>query len=168
LSKRLAEEEAWKIAKGKSWELVTICPSFVLGPIQGPRSDATSIKTLVDILNGANNEKGVSPARFGIVDVRDVAKAHVLAAQNPKAHGRYMVTSERPIGQLELVDVLRKSGEFNDFVLPTKENGHVDNPNTYSNKRVTEELGLSLIDPAKSVVDMAKSVIQFGLVKRPQ
>ena len=38
-----AEREAWEISKKHNFELVTICPTFVLGPVISNRADATSI-----------------------------------------------------------------------------------------------------------------------------
>ena len=38
-----AEREAWEISKKHKFELVTICPTFVLGPVISNRADATSI-----------------------------------------------------------------------------------------------------------------------------
>jgi len=166
LSKRLAEEEAWKISKGKAWDLVTICPSFVMGPVQGPRADATSVKAMAAILNGTHNENGVPSPRFGVVDVRDVARAHVLAAQTPKANGRYIVSSYEAHGQLEWVEILKNSGEFKEFTLPTKENGSAPNPNHFDHKKVKTDLGLEFTKLEKTIVEMAHSLIKFGIVSK--
>ncbi len=38
-----AEREAWDASKKHKFELVTICPTFVLGPVISNRADATSI-----------------------------------------------------------------------------------------------------------------------------
>jgi len=38
-----AEREAWEISKKHNFELITICPTFVLGPVISNRADATSI-----------------------------------------------------------------------------------------------------------------------------
>ncbi len=43
-SKTVAEKEAWEIAKQQSkWDLLTINPSFVMGPSLSKRLDATSV-----------------------------------------------------------------------------------------------------------------------------
>lgn len=42
----VAEQEAWKLAEQHGFDLVTIQPSFVIGPVLSRRQDATSIKTL--------------------------------------------------------------------------------------------------------------------------
>lgn len=38
-----AERAAWDASKKHNFELVTICPTFVLGPVISNRADATSI-----------------------------------------------------------------------------------------------------------------------------
>ncbi len=38
-----AEREAWDASKKHNFELITICPTFVLGPVISNRADATSI-----------------------------------------------------------------------------------------------------------------------------
>ena len=38
-----AEKAAWEASKKDGFELVTICPTFVLGPVISNRADATSI-----------------------------------------------------------------------------------------------------------------------------
>lgn len=38
-----AEKAAWEASKKHGFELVTICPTFVLGPVISNRADATSI-----------------------------------------------------------------------------------------------------------------------------
>jgi nucleoside-diphosphate-sugar epimerase len=43
LSKTLAERAAWEIAKAEKLDLVTVNPSFVVGPMLSRRLDATSI-----------------------------------------------------------------------------------------------------------------------------
>lgn len=38
-----AEKAAWEASKKEGFELITICPTFVLGPVISNRADATSI-----------------------------------------------------------------------------------------------------------------------------
>lgn len=38
-----AEKAAWEVSKAEGFDLVTINPTFVLGPVIGDRADATSI-----------------------------------------------------------------------------------------------------------------------------
>ncbi|XP_040373013.1 phenylacetaldehyde reductase isoform X2 [Rosa chinensis] len=75
LSKTLAEEAAWKFAKEKGIDIITINPGWVIGPL---------LQTTLNL----RTEK--FPNRtYRLVDVRDVAIAHILAFENPSASGRY-------------------------------------------------------------------------------
>jgi hypothetical protein len=71
-SKTLAERKAWEYAKESGLELVTIHPSYVLGPITLPREGSFSINGAVDLLNGKFKDVGIPTNIFGIADVRDV------------------------------------------------------------------------------------------------
>ncbi|WP_100488372.1 SDR family oxidoreductase [Sporolactobacillus pectinivorans] len=92
-SKTVAEREAWEMCKKqKKWSLVTINPSFLLGPSLTTRKDSTSISTVVDFLSG-KYKTGVPALTMGYIDVRDVAKAEIAAAFTEKAHGRYLISA---------------------------------------------------------------------------
>jgi len=92
-SKVAAEREAWRIQKGQSrWDLVTINPGLVFGPSLTARSQSASIDTLLAMGDG-RLRNGVPDLVYGCVDVRDVAKAHVLAAFTPEAAGRYLLVA---------------------------------------------------------------------------
>eukprot|EP00262_Sarcandra_glabra_P011791 TRINITY_DN2903_c0_g2_i3.p1 TRINITY_DN2903_c0_g2~~TRINITY_DN2903_c0_g2_i3.p1 ORF type:complete len:223 (+),score=28.66 TRINITY_DN2903_c0_g2_i3:282-950(+) len=87
LSKTAAESEAWEYARESGLDLVTVCPSMVLGPLLQPTLNATSL-FLVKILKG-ENETTENKFRV-IVDVRDVADALLLTYVKPEAAGRYI------------------------------------------------------------------------------
>ncbi len=92
-SKTLAEKEAWKIADAQSkWDLITINPSFVMGPSVSDRADGTSVNFMLSMING-KFAPGVPDIMIGFVDVRDVAKAHILAGFTPAAKGRHIVSA---------------------------------------------------------------------------
>jgi nucleoside-diphosphate-sugar epimerase len=103
-SKTIAERKAWEIARNQErWKLVVINPGFVMGPSLTKRVDSTSIDTMRSLLNG-KFKTGVPDLYFGIVDVRDVAKAHILAATNEKASGRHLLVGEvAPIAEIARV-----------------------------------------------------------------
>jgi dihydroflavonol-4-reductase len=70
------------------WSLVCINPALVMGPLTDA-SQSGSIEVLQQFGNGTTLF-GVPPMWNGIVDVRDVADAHVAAAINP-SKSRYIV-----------------------------------------------------------------------------
>jgi nucleoside-diphosphate-sugar epimerase len=93
-SKYLAEVEAWDMQKKQSrWSLTTINPSFVFGPSLSKRTDSTSINTMLQLGNGTFLV-GVPELYFGVVDVRDVALAHIKAFEIEAASGRHILCAD--------------------------------------------------------------------------
>ncbi len=93
-SKVLAEKEAWKIHDAQQqWKLVVINPSFVMGPPLAHITRSESITLMRDLLTG-KYRSGAPDLMFGFVDVRDVAKAHIMALEDPQARGRYLLANE--------------------------------------------------------------------------
>jgi len=106
-SKVLAEKEAWKIYDNQSsWKLVVINPSFVMGPSLTWESNSESLNLMKDLMKG-KYRMGVPDITFGFVDVRDVARAHILALENEKAEGRHIL-AERSITLLEFAGLIEK------------------------------------------------------------
>ncbi len=105
-SKVLAEKEAWSIAESQStWKLVVVNPSLVLGPPLMGDSASGSFSIMQDMLRGTYRF-GAPDIRFGYVDVRDVADAHLLALEKGDAHGRYLL-AERTSGIIEITHMIR-------------------------------------------------------------
>ncbi|ESQ35921.1 hypothetical protein EUTSA_v10008138mg [Eutrema salsugineum] len=87
LSKTLAENAAWKFAKGNGIDMVAVNPGFTIGPLLQPILNF-SVEIIVDILNGKNP---FNSRYYRFVDVRDVALAHIKALETPSANGRYII-----------------------------------------------------------------------------
>jgi len=88
-SKKCAEESAWKFMKDNkpNFELITINPAFVFGPGH-KKGVSESQQIFIDLLTG--KYPFVMDLHWAIVDVRDVAKSHIIAMENSKANGRYI------------------------------------------------------------------------------
>lgn len=106
-SKTIAEKEALIIAGGQDrWDLVTIHPSWILGPSLSRRADSTSIGTMIQFGDGTF-KMGVPELWNGIVDVRDVASAHIKAGFTPAASGRHILANGEA-RLIDIADILRK------------------------------------------------------------
>lgn len=116
-SKTLAEKLAWEMAEKQSrWDLQVINPGFIMGPSLSKRTDSTSIEIMIQILTG-KFKSGVPSGDMSFVDVRDVAKAHILAGFTPDASGRHICSAnERDF--LDLADVIRAG--YPQLPLPNK------------------------------------------------
>ncbi len=117
-SKVVAEKEAWRIHDAQNeWELIVVNPSFVMGPSLSAHSDSESISFMKDLLKG-KFAMGAPSIQFGFVDVRDVAKAHILALENENANGRHLLV-ERTIDVLEYAQLVEQAFP-KQFKLPRK------------------------------------------------
>ncbi|XP_052201186.1 phenylacetaldehyde reductase-like isoform X2 [Diospyros lotus] len=102
LSKTLAEDAAWKSAKEKGIDMVTVNPAMVVGPLLQPTLN-TSAAAVLSIINGSQTYPN---ATFGWVNVKDVANAHIQAFEVPSANGRYCLV-ERVAHYSEVVKILQ-------------------------------------------------------------
>ncbi len=103
LSKLRAEKAAWAFIeahKPTSWEMVVLNPGLIFGPLLSRHhTEAFSIQFFQQLVTGE-----LPPVKlpWPVVDIRDVATAHVRALQLQEASGRYLLTS----GTLSLREIL--------------------------------------------------------------
>lgn len=105
-SKVAAEQAAWDFVKAHpALELTTIHPSMVFGPLLPAQEPASSVKMLLQALDGTKKaDGGLAFNAFGAIDARDVARAHVLAMISPEAKNqRYLVSNTDQHSMLEIV-----------------------------------------------------------------
>ncbi|MEN0087238.1 MAG: NAD-dependent epimerase/dehydratase family protein [Pseudomonadota bacterium] len=184
-SKTQAERAAWDIADGQGrWKLVTINPSLVIGPAVGGKPTSESF-ALMKRFGDGQMAAGAPPYEIGMVDVRDVADAHMRAAYVPTADGRH-ITSARTVSFLELGQMLR-SGVKGKFPFPTrtlpawllslvgplldktitrrfiKEN--MNKRWRADNSKIKRELGVEFSPIADAAVEMFQQLIDEGEIK---
>lgn len=171
LSKRLAEEEAHKYKE--FFEVVTICPAFVLGPVLSSRCDAASVKFQKSLLDGESNS--IARLTIGGVDVRDVADAHIsaqkcnnLGSGNNKGLHRFILSNEKPISFLDYAKIAKSCPEFSQYSIPTEEHGEDDTGLIYSNERTRNILGIKFTPLETTIKEGLQSLIDFGIVSPPQ
>jgi nucleoside-diphosphate-sugar epimerase len=118
-SKTIAEKEAWAIAGEQDrWDLLTINPALILGPSVSKRTDSYSIGAMIQFGDGTYKD-GVPDMWLPVVDVRDVASAHIKAGFTPEASGRHIIASGEAT-LLDLANILRK--QFGDaYPFPRKQ-----------------------------------------------
>ncbi len=104
LSKTMAEKKAWLMqSQQNQWSLVTVHPGAIFGPSLSNRNDPTSVKMLLQFLDGSF-KSGVPNLKLGLVDVRDTAELHLKAALSKTAEGKYIAVSET----LSLLEIAQK------------------------------------------------------------
>ncbi len=117
-SKTLAERAAWEMAGAQDrWKLVAINPAFIMGPSVSGTSTSESHNIIRQFGDGTL-KSGLPPFEIGMVDVRDVAEAHMRAGFIDTAEGRNIVFGE-VVSFLDLGKTLK--AEFGDpWPIPTK------------------------------------------------
>lgn len=116
-SKTLAEKKAWEIAETHSketqsqWDLVTINMSLVMGPPLNPHQNTSESMSLLKQMGDGTLKFGAPRIGMGLVDVRDVATAHVKAGFTPEAKGRYITSAHNTDLLAAGMALLTKYGE---------------------------------------------------------
>ena len=182
-SKVLAEKAAWDIAKAQDrYDLIVINPAFVLGPSLLDDADGVSNRFIVQSADGTF-KSGVPDLAFGVVDVRDVAEAHLRAAYTESANGRHILCNEgRSI--LSMTNDLRE--RFGDeYPFPKKTlskflvwligpfvglerdfiSANVGYPWKCDNSRSRKELGIAYRPIADTLCDHFQQMLDDGFVK---
>jgi dihydroflavonol-4-reductase len=121
-SKTLAERAAWAWhgAQDGTLELVAINPGAVLGPVVSSEFSA-SINIVKKLLDGSI--PGLPRFGFCLVDVRDIARLHVLAMTAPSAAGQRFIGSGDFFWMKDVASVLKhglgdKARKVPSLVLP--------------------------------------------------
>ncbi len=189
-SKTLAERAAWDFINSSEntnkMQLTTINPPLILGPV--PNKDfRTSIELVRTLMLG--QVPGVGRIKMGLVDVRDVASALILAVQTPEAAGRRIYSRGRPlpvdqrdcgtpaqqifiagrykINKLEFPSILvRLIGLFDKKVARVTES--LDWDYELSNENAKRILKWSPRSAEEGVLSMAESLIEQGVLLNPR
>ncbi|KAI0007539.1 NAD(P)-binding protein [Xylariaceae sp. FL0662B] len=175
VSKKEAEKAAWDFvaAERPGFDLATVCPPMVFGPVAHHLSSLAAINTsnarVVDLVRGRWRAAGQipHPGVFLWVDVRDVARAHVEAMERPEAGGLRFLTTAGYYDNRQLVRVVRD--HFPDLAdkLPAEDTPGGGRPAEgtykYNNSRATRVLGIDWIPFEKSIVDLVNSLKTLGV-----
>ena len=183
-SKLLAEQEAWRVwqsmDEGSRFRLACILPGYVQGPPLSERSarDATSM-AVVSTLIRPGSVPMIPKIGFSVVDVRDVADAHITAMANPEASGRFLCVA-RAVWMSEMADWLAANPQGKTrpttlrapYLVLLVASLFLAEAKTavamwgeileYDNARARNVLGITFRDPKDSVLDQAKAMVTFG------
>ncbi|KAE8807572.1 hypothetical protein D1007_16112 [Hordeum vulgare] len=157
LSKTLAEREAFAYAAKTGLDIVTICPSLVIGPLMQSTVN-TSSKVLLNYLKGEHDT--VENKSRDIVDVRDVADAILLAYENPEMSGQYICNAPA-IKVCDMVNILKTL--YPTYTYP-KSFTEVEGNLVYSSEKL-QKLGWTFRPVEKTLGDSVESYRASGLLK---
>ena len=178
ISKTLAEKAAWDYVKDNDvdFKLSVINPTAVIGPSLS-KDIGVSNSLILRLLNGSM--PALAKIHIGYVDVRDVAKAHILAMTNSASDGERFIVSEKEMWLHESAEVLNNAGfkapsrvmpnwflkimaMFNgDMVTISKMAGKSRDCHSTKAKDV---LGWNPIPAEDSILETAKQLIEYKLI----
>ncbi len=180
-SKVIAEKEAWAINKAQDrWDLAVINPGFVMGPSLTSTSDSGSLDFMTSMLSG-KYKSGVPSLEFGVVDVRDIARAHIQAAIFP-AKGRHIIVNES-MTMIEISKMLQRL-YGSTYKLPNMElpklmmylvgwtqgmgwktvKNNIGLPLKFDNSKSKTELKIDYLPLEQTFKDMTDQMVKLGLV----
>jgi dihydroflavonol-4-reductase len=161
-SKTLAELAAWEFARGSRLELVTVDPGTVLGPVQSKDCN-TSVVLILRMMKG--QLPLVPKIGWSTVDVRDLARLHRLAMENPRAAGNRYVAGGRHVWAREMASMLAERYRPRGYRIGTA-------PMPYALMRLlalfdrSVRLGLTFWD-RRMRVSAAKAAMELSWTMRP-
>ncbi|XP_078666927.1 uncharacterized protein LOC144908861 isoform X4 [Branchiostoma floridae x Branchiostoma belcheri] len=185
-SKALAEKAAWDYMKdlkeGEKFELVVLNPGYVMGPVISKNS-FTSMEAVVRLLQ--RSMPAVPKINLNIIDVRDVAKAHIIALTNEQAADNRHILVQGNMWLREVAQILAKEFKPQGYNVPTMscpkfllrisswfDGGlrmvvpYVGKVLTCDNKRMKDVLGIEERPLNETILDMAYSLVDGGFVKK--
>ena len=147
-----------------------MCPPLVLGPIvhylQSLDNLNTSNQRIAAIMTGKAKEELPPTGTYIWTDVRDLALAHVKAAELPEAANKRFFVTAGYFSNEEIADIIRENFPELKNELPakgTKGGGYPDDGiYKYDNSRSREELGIKYRSLKESIVDAVKSLQEVG------
>ena len=184
-SKTIAERSAWdfmeSIKESSPMELTVINPGLVLGPLLS--SDwGTSGEMVKRIL--AHQVPAIPNMSFAMVDVRDVASAHLSAMRSPEAAGQRFICSEANHSMMEVARILKTHYGTRGFKIPTGRLpsfavramalfdstvrltlNDLDTAQRVDNAKIKSVLQWRPRDLEEMTISMADSMIQHGVVR---
>jgi nucleoside-diphosphate-sugar epimerase len=183
-SKTIAERAAWdlveKLPADRRIELVTLNPGLVLGPVLG--ADVSTSGEVVRKLM-KRDMPGCPDVGWAVVDVRDVADAHVAALTAPGAAGQRFVLAIEHASMLDIARILSEKFSARGYKVPTRKVPgwllrlvstwdktarlavqELGKRQDLSNARAREVLGFQPHSLEDMVVSMGESMIARGVV----
>jgi nucleoside-diphosphate-sugar epimerase len=180
-SKTLAERAAWDyVDGGRSFALTTVLPAAVFGPSLSA-STLGSLRLIAVLLDGS--AIAIPRLGFEVVDVRDVAAAHVLAMASPEAANERFIVAGDVLWFGDVAQILRDrlgpdasrvptqtltDDEFQAVAAVSPELQTLlpllGRELQHSSAKAHEELGWRQRSPVDTIVDSARCLLAFDAI----
>ena len=121
-SKLKAEQKAWDFVKqldeSKRFEFTVVNSSYVQGSLLSTSSGEVSQEFCLRLLNGSL--PALPDFSFDIIDVCDVAAAHIAAMENSDASGKRYILSNQIVHLKELLQIIRDEFESQGYKITSR------------------------------------------------
>lgn len=116
ISKTLTEKRALEFAEEHGLDLVTLIPTYILGPFICPNMPGSVHTSLAMVLG--DQEQYELLINTSMVHIDDVARAHIFLLEYPEAKGRYICSSD-----IITIEEMSKflSAKYPEYSIPTLE-----------------------------------------------
>ena len=186
-SKVRAEKAAWEFVKeldeSKRFELVTICPGLLAGPILCPSHKEGSVGLILQILTGKTSR--FPDVYFLVTDVRESAAAHIAALEKPEAAGNRYIAFTESMSMKAIAQVLAEEFKPQGYKVGSKGMSKaviwaakfinsgakmtyqmLGKQMNLSNEKMKGELGIQPRPVKETLIDVAYSAIEIGVVEK--
>lgn len=169
-SKKLAERTAWEFVESEkpNFVLSTVNPVYVFGPQAFEEMAKGSLNTSSEIVNQIlqlKSKDDTVPQTTGyVVDVRDVADAHIVAFEKEETKGKRLFLSTGGFTEQTILDVLHKdlSHYSKNYPIgtPGSDKAVIASQYTVENEWTRRVLGFELRSVEETIRDSAAQILQ--------
>ncbi|ODV86133.1 hypothetical protein CANARDRAFT_175077 [[Candida] arabinofermentans NRRL YB-2248] len=168
-SKKFEELAAWKYVEEEkpNFTLATVAPAYAIGPQAFEEDAAAGIQASTSSSIAGLLKLGKSdeiPVFVGdMVDVRDVAKCHILAFELDSAQGERFIAASECFSNHQAIEVITKVFPQYKDLLPTPDLDEREKPTApiFQNERTRKILGFEFIKPEVSIVDQLNQLFKY-------
>ena len=188
-SKTLAEKAAWEFMKKgdgegslPKFELVVMNPGLVIGPVL-----CGEVTTSLEIAKQMMQREMplVPKVNFPMIDVRDVAAAHIAGLHVPEAAGHRHILTHENMWLTDIAKIIDAEFRKQGYNVPSTEAPYpllwiagrfdptikmllsdVGRVVLHDNKRMTTILGIRPRDAKETIIDMCYSMVENGQIKK--
>ncbi|KAI4285644.1 MAG: hypothetical protein L6R38_000468 [Xanthoria sp. 2 TBL-2021] len=160
-SKTFAEKAAWDFVETEkpNFTISTMNPPLVFGPIHPKLQTLDTLNTsnqrIRDMMLGKLQDEIPAAGVYVWTDVRDLALAHIRAAERPSAAGKRFLVTAGYYSNREIADILREQLPDVASKIATKGGEFPEGYFGYDNSRTKDILGINF----RSLKDMVKDTI---------
>lgn len=164
-SKTFAEKAAWSFYKTErpNFSLTTVNPPSVFGPVAHNLASQSKINTsnarIRDMIQGKMKECLEPTGAFLWVDVRDVAFAHVKAAELPDSAGKRLFVTAGHFSNADIANIIKE--EFPEYATRLPSRIKSDQPSDvygFNNQATNDVLKIRYRALRQSVIDTVNSL----------